>query len=81
MVGFDLDCLELVANEQNADGALSEECESGGTSSESDSGEECSDGGEVDGGIVNDQVAAEFELKLSLNSGQVKEKPLIELLD
>lgn len=91
-MGFDLDCLELVAKEQVEEGYPVSDCDESSSDSESSSGTSDSDedSDEEDNSSenssslsVNEQVSREFELKLSLDSAQVanKKKPLIEMLD
>lgn len=90
MMGFDLDCLELVARmivmnpESDCDGSSSDSESSSGTSdSDEDSDEEDDLSKNSSNLSVNEQVSREFELKLSLDSAQAaaKKKPLIEMLD
>lgn len=78
MMGFDLDCLELVANEQVENG-YSDDNDT--DDSEDESSDDDEDGDSSSNISDNDQVAREFELKLSLDSAAAKKKPLIEMLD
>lgn len=88
MMGFDLDVLELLAQEQMVNGADS--CsESSESNAESSSGDDDDEDGSSDENNSDssdrrhnkEDVASEFELKLSLDSKSEVKKPKIEILD
>ncbi len=80
MVGFDLDTLELVANEQLLNDEASDAETSSGESSETETVDKTDD--EL---CVNTDISQEFNLKLNLDgnskSNRDNYKPKIELLD